>query len=86
MKTFPEYNQEDYDSLAKCPTCGNLVVRIDQYDGDACKNCNIWFSSKCVDDSCEFCSKRPDFPNSPLIDWNSEFNNYLNKKRFNPKK
>ena len=37
-----------------CPKCGGSkkIVRVDQYDAMACRNCLIWTESGCSDPKC----------------------------------
>lgn len=57
-----------------CPKCKSTrkIVRIDQYDAMACRNCLIWTESGCGQKDCDYCSKRPPTPNG--VNWDDPWN------------
>lgn len=34
----------------------------EEYDAYYCETCNKWLEDTCGDDSCEYCTKRPEYP------------------------
>lgn len=60
--------------IKACPHCGSdkKLVRVDQYDAIACRNCLRWLESGCSQKNCDFCSKRPPTPNG--VDWDDPNN------------
>lgn len=45
-----------------CPNCYIETKYNTKYDCFYCESCNIWTESKCRNDECEFCAKRPEKP------------------------
>ena len=52
----------------KCKKCNNPIVRIDEFQANACRTCNEWTEDKCSD-RCEFCDERPDTPENCNWSW-----------------
>ena len=46
-----------------CIHCGKQLSYSEKYDSYYCKKCNYWDEVICPDKKCEFCSKRPKYPN-----------------------
>ncbi len=55
-----------------CAQCDQPLIRIDQYDAYACRNCLTWHEPKCSSSDCEFCLTRPDLPEN--INWDDPEN------------
>ena len=45
-----------------CKRCNDLVECMAMYDAYWCEGCDIWLSSHCPDEECEYCVPRPDKP------------------------
>ena len=53
-----ENKQIDYD---KCCFCGSFHIRrAPKYDAYYCVACWKWIEPKCLNDTCAFCTTRPD--------------------------
>lgn len=46
----------------KCLHCGNSLDYSEIYDAYYCIICNTWTEKKCEDQSCQYCSNRPEDP------------------------
>lgn len=49
------------DENRRCQ-CGSAQVYHDEFDAYFCPDCNLWLEDRCSDKTCEFCSKRPEYP------------------------
>jgi hypothetical protein len=65
---LPRPGDPDWDaknpgpSAYKCEVCGKETKHNMKYDAYYCEPCNRWNEPACSDDTCEFCSKRPEKP------------------------
>lgn len=55
-------NLNDNNPINFC-SCDSMKKYSDEYDAYYCELCNKWTEDKCDDPTCEFCTKRPSFPN-----------------------
>jgi len=47
----------------ECFLCGNQFKHSEKYDAYYCPKCLRWTENICGSRTCEFCSKRPKYPN-----------------------
>ncbi len=45
-----------------CPDCSSEKVYYHDYDAKFCPNCNKWLEKRCNDETCDYCSIRPEKP------------------------
>jgi len=57
---------EVVDRIPKCPGCKRMGVYAEYYDSYYCPDCDIWLDEKCADATCNFCSRRPEFPKEKM--------------------
>ncbi len=49
--------------MNECPQCGSPNKYSAEYDTYYCEKCNLWLEEKCDDPTCQYCNKRPNYPN-----------------------
>lgn len=47
----------------QCKGCDKDLSYSEEFDAYFCPRCKEWAETKCSDPECEFCSKRPPYPN-----------------------
>jgi predicted RNA-binding Zn-ribbon protein involved in translation (DUF1610 family) len=57
---------EETLNSTECTKCKKNGIYAEYYDSYYCPDCNIWLDEKCIDATCEFCSKRPTFPKDKM--------------------
>lgn len=47
-----------------CEHCKNPGAYDEKFDAFLCVNCDCWLEKNCLEETCEFCSSRPEKPSN----------------------